>query len=230
MTERPLLMTGPLILATLDGSKTQTRRLPTSATALVDGKRVSPKAWEHCGWDWDHAQVDGRQIVIQTGEGGPWHYLTPIWEVGDHVWLRETWSPMWSVDCDNCEDDPERLDENGHCKHFYVEYKADTGHKRPADWPDPEPNGDYGDAPAWKASIHMFRWASRIDLEVLAVRAERLQDITIAGIIAEGIPAGIMGNHRQEFQRLWDSINSPRDWGWATNRPVFALTYKRIKP
>lgn len=65
-------------------------------------------------------------------------------------------------------------------------------------------------------AIHMPRWACRTVLHIDAMRIERLQDITIADCIAEGIPRGGPENpdgiELREFVELWGSINGPDSW------------------
>jgi hypothetical protein len=237
MKERPMLMSGPLIVATLNDTKTQTRRLPTSATALVDGNRVSPKAWKLFAWDWDTAVIDGTRIHVRESGRPLWHDLTPIWNVREQLWLREKFGYWHGVRAPDA-----------------IVYGAAF---------DPEKD-DYENA-EWKPSIHMPRWASRIDLKITAVRAERLNSISEQDAKAEGVFAGfeypyengeidcpachgeglyiqgsmggasevdcdVCGTLKARFRNLWDSINGKRGWAWATNRPVFVLTYKRIRP
>jgi hypothetical protein len=80
-----------------------------------------------------------------------------------------------------------------------------------------------------RPSIHMPRWASRLTLEILEIRVERLQDISQADCLAEGCPE----THWNElalpgekspwnwFIGLWDKINGkkyPSDsnpWVWV---------------
>ena len=85
-----------------------------------------------------------------------------------------------------------------------------------------------------RPSIHMPRWASRLNPEVVNVRAERLQDIFLSDINSEGTPytlaPGIRpyGSRREQFQRFWDSQNAKRGYPWESNPWVFVLDYKVI--
>ncbi|MFH1059548.1 MAG: hypothetical protein V1797_12835 [Pseudomonadota bacterium] len=58
--QHSLLFKGPMVLAVLDGSKSQTRRVVTAHNSLLDGKRVgrqglARQAWD--GLDWSTARV-----------------------------------------------------------------------------------------------------------------------------------------------------------------------------
>jgi hypothetical protein len=86
---------------------------------------------------------------------------------------------------------------------------------------------------SWKPSIHMLRTASRITLEIVSVRVERVQDISEEDAKAEGIKVigSIMGHTltgRELYKGLWDSINEKRGFGWGTNPWVFVINFKQI--
>lgn len=102
---------------------------------------------------------------------------------------------------------------------------------------------------AWKSPVQMPKEAARIFLRVTNVRVERLQDITLAGMDAEGRPicdGGIMmacspgecircdkslENSIPWFQRTWDSTIKPADrptYGWDANPWCWTIKFKRI--
>lgn len=93
----------------------------------------------------------------------------------------------------------------------------------------------------WKPSIFCTRKASRINLEILSVRVERLQDISEEDAIAEGIVDGGCVNcgnpepcrcaepspdARDSFVFLWESINGAGSWG--INPWVWAVSFKAV--
>ena len=96
----------------------------------------------------------------------------------------------------------------------------------------------------WEPSIHMPRWASRINLEITEVRVERLQDISEEDARREGsdkvefgslsqLPSGLIVNglimkrsYRYGFYKIWDSLYSKRGFGWDTNPWVWAIGFR----
>jgi len=93
---------------------------------------------------------------------------------------------------------------------------------------------DFADAvhAPWRASIHMPRSASRIELEVTGLRVERLQDISEADANAEGVkhslhlPGGRFA--RENFAHLWWTIHG--DESWEANPWVWVVSFVRVKP
>jgi len=82
----------------------------------------------------------------------------------------------------------------------------------------------------WTPSIFMPRWASRIMLEIVSIRVERLQDISEADAFAEGISGGDwLGDPVGEFKKLWNSINEKRGFGWWTNCWVWVIGFKKLE-
>lgn len=85
-----------------------------------------------------------------------------------------------------------------------------------------------------RPSIHMPRWASRIVLEIMNIRLERLQEITGDECTLEGIQVAWSdpNNNNQEietYKALWDKLNSKRGFGWDVNPWVWVIEFKAVK-
>jgi hypothetical protein len=88
----------------------------------------------------------------------------------------------------------------------------------------------------WRPSIHMPRWASRITLEVTGVRVERLQDISEADAMAEGVHYSLLEKiqagqdrwARHAYKKLWETINGSDSWD--LNPWVWVVEFKRATP
>ncbi len=88
----------------------------------------------------------------------------------------------------------------------------------------------------WTPSIHMPRWASRLTLIVTDVRWQKLQDMTRADAIAEGVKwleddrgwtadgKLVWGRPKEAFAGLWDSLYGKG--AWDANPEVVALTFE----
>jgi len=102
---------------------------------------------------------------------------------------------------------------------------------------------DYQERPChrWRPSIHMPRAASRITLEITGVRVERLQDISDADAISEGLYQDIAGRWTtysatesarehlspvEAYCDLYESINGPGSWD--ANPWVWVVEFKKI--
>lgn len=201
MTERPILMSAPMVRAILAGTKTQTRRVvkpqPTHFNPAGVPRRVNPDG--------------GASAVIAC----------PYGQSGDRLWVREAFGHF------------ERNDTLKQGDRIY--YRTD---------------GECVELHPWRPSIHMPRWASRITLEVTGVRVERLQDISEADAVAEGIERGdgfpgwyrgpLAGDSpslvqcgfkiptafpRLAYRALWESINGPGSWD--ANPWVWCVEFRR---
>ena len=132
----------------------------------------------------------------------------------DRLWVRETWAHD-DMDCKDV----------GCGNRDHIWWKANET-KIVAD-------SFAGDA-HWRPSIHMPRWASRITLEIVNIRVERVQEISGDQCTLEGIQVAWSdpNNSMQEkmaFKALWDSINAKRGYGWDVNPWVWVIEFKRVK-
>jgi hypothetical protein len=132
----------------------------------------------------------------------------PYGVIGDRLYVRETWVVPNSEGCAPRDITPGQK----------VFYRATDEYT----W--------------WRPSIHMPRWASRFTLEITDVRVERLKEISLHDINAEGTPDTLdralrpFGSRREHFQRLWDSINSKRGYSWESNPWVWVIEFKVLEP
>lgn len=209
MKERPILFNTAMVRALLAGTKTQTRRLvkpPRNRPAFV--------LLDHGNGWWPYQSDDGESELCDDGMEHP--YTCPYGKPGDRLWVREAFSGPHCMDAtDECVAvRPSKWGEGSR-----IWYWAD-GNPTHGDWTRPRP------------SIHMPRWASRILLEVTAVRVERLQDISEADAMAEGVGAlPIETRHatpKADFQFLWESINGAGSWN--ANPFVWVVEFKRVRP
>lgn len=202
--ERPILFSGPMVQALLDGRKTQTRRIckddPGVAT-YPDNRLRGPagsSAHGHHGL-WTDAE---RDYWVAT--------FCPYGRPGDALWVREAFASRVDVDWAT---HPEKA------KHYAI-YRADmTGD------PHDENNWhNYGDK--WRPSIHMPRCLSRLTLELTDVRVERIQDISPEDAAAEGRSL-TPGDPTGYFPETWNKVNGPG--AWERNDWVWALTFRRVE-
>jgi len=148
----------------------------------------------------------------------------PYGQLGDRLWVRESWADLTQTHGQRWErlNDETGLYERG--INPFAWYRAD------GDQPDVG-DGATHYAP-WRPSIHMPRWASRILLEVVGIRVERLQDISAADCVAEGAPGGhgaIPGypynaTPQEHYRHIWTSINGAASWD--ANPWVWVVEFK----
>jgi hypothetical protein len=84
----------------------------------------------------------------------------------------------------------------------------------------------------WRSARFMPKWAARTWLEIERVGVERLHDITLEQIQAEGVSFSDMEGaegRRAVFHRGWDSINGKRDGcAWVANPWVWTITFRKV--
>jgi len=243
MKERPILFSGPMVRTILEGRKTQTRRVvkpqPVVEFYKSNGEkqeRVTEEIYRNVpGWGNDRFHIFRKTPEARGASPKLWAELNcPYGKIGDRLWVRETFREPGSA----------QLMDNRLCRELAegeIIYGSD-------DVTDPGP---------WRPSIHMPRWASRITLEIVSVRVERLQDISEEGSKAEGVDwtkcpsfqttesmiaqiqankMGMAAPHIRKidyiggFRLLWDSINFKRGYPWSSNPWVWVIEFKRVLP
>lgn len=209
MKERPILFSGPMVSAILDGSKTQTRRVIKPQPSMLTGM-----------WYWVCKKLAAGYLHTDTEAMiRLMKPFCPYGQVGDQLWVRETHAIVpWTA---YLRSDGVQQTRRPNDNHDAAIYKAGWNHCKPS---------------RWRPSIHMPRWASRIQLEITGIRVERLQDISEADCFAEGcagghgsIPGyGYNATPYEHYKWLWESINGTASWG--ANPWVWVVEFKRIKP
>jgi hypothetical protein len=219
MKERPILFSVQMVRAILKGRKTQTRRV------------VKWPSWIQEEWERKKCAAiinsNDYRAVVKRGscDGIVGKFGCPYGVPGDRLWVKETWTPH---------ENP-----SGHDGILYDADGSFVGiekNKKSANawlkiW-DPRRQNK------WRPSIYMPRWASRITLEVVDVRVERVCDISDDDAWKEGInqteaielPCSTKIASIAVFSNLWDSINKKRGYGWDTNPWVWVVEFREEKP
>ncbi|MGU0752626.1 hypothetical protein ACSEU8_30660, partial [Pseudomonas aeruginosa] len=196
--ERPILFNDQMVRAILEGRKTVTRR-----------------AVKDTGFYAIDAAIHGNEVALREREA--LSTRCPFGQPGDRLWVREAWQGPLISDEEQAANqswwkDMTKFQDQAHCA-----YRASGDNNEYVD-----PDGYFHCK--WKPSIHMPRWASRILLEITAVRVERLQDITPNQCIAEGAwreKDKELGRGQEAiaaFADLWRSTGGDWDanpWVWV---------------
>ena len=234
MKEHGVLFSGEMVRAIQAGRKTQTRRPVDKRWQRFAYAEPLPAelAWIDGAEEVNTMAFPGQQpgdYLFHNGipvRGGEWQPVSPPWRVGDRLWVRETWTAVWPG-----------LDKVP-LKECKIEYRADLPAgctDYPGQWPAELARGN-PDAPKWRPSIHMPRWASRLNLEVTGLWVERVQKISGMDAKREGmaIPAHMPQDGadldwaRQEFRRVWDGLYAKRGLGWVENPWVWVTEFQKI--
>lgn len=220
--ERPILFSGPMVRAILEGRKTQTRRMlkelpyPFCEPEFLEGNKISWMDDVRAGEDArDPDALLAPGWFIENGEDCTM-VRCPYGQPGDLLWVRETWGVRAIKDQTPGHDDA------------YPEYWYRATDSGQVEGP-------------WYPSIHMRRDASRITLEVVKVRVERLQDISEEDAKSEGValdnghnyctvghPTWCHNRAKDCFEEVWRDINGPESW--KANPWVWVVEFRRVKP
>ncbi|HET6584813.1 MAG TPA: hypothetical protein VFG69_15250 [Nannocystaceae bacterium] len=222
---RPILFTGPMVCAVLQGRKTHTRRLvkpqPPDFWQTVEVGHYHPTIIDRYG-----EQQPGAEVFGAYDLDGEWGCPSPYGEPGDLLWVRETWRTGVALDKHNATQIAESADEAGYTKPWApLLYNARPhGHEHAS--VNADTLGSFGGA--WgrvRAARFMPRWASRITLRVRSVRVERLHAMTETDAVAEGF-SDLNQSALTMFKFAWEDMHDVR---WEDANPwVWDIGFERV--
>jgi len=230
--EHPIQMIDPMVVATLDGRKTQTRRV------VKLGHPGTFNRSDTRGYDWTFRGT--RRGGTRFGGNECWQdlrhsdvlELSPYGGPGDRLYVRER---QRVIEIRNTDGGVPGYDAFTQVR---VRYEADGAESGWIDYPDRlQGTPQVGKCLAYGGP----RETSRLLLEVVSVRLERLQEISEGDAQAEGVdigcsyigtcnssrcPAHSAGKtHREGFRELWDGLNAGRGYGWDANPWVWVVAF-----
>uniref|UniRef100_A0A6M3IM23 Morphogenetic protein n=1 Tax=viral metagenome TaxID=1070528 RepID=A0A6M3IM23_9ZZZZ len=232
--EKPIIFSGPMVRAVLEGRKTQTRRIIKPQPDLCgDGSIYYP---DRSASRWKHYVSEGHFIRGVAVD------FSPYGQPGTKLWVRETWQLFFDDEISpdrfrgprgtmGIPAQPERLS--------FAFYRAD------GDLINPE----FGKA-HWMSPLYMPRKYSRITLEITNVRVERVQDISEEDARSEGAQKTKNGwsmehprpkdeclsTARTAFANYFCKLHGGKKWNlkptnlWDVNPWVWVIEFKRLTP
>lgn len=209
MKERPILFSGPMVRAILEGRKTQTRRVVKPQPFMV----LSAADWHSramSGVDPYGCRPMGSHVLEEMGA------TCPHGTVGDRLWVREAWG-LWDT---LPNDGPERA------RIFYRSTDSDLHECRHQLW---RPSIHM---PRWASRITLEITGVRVErLQEISdadCRAEgcchRSWNVTDWKHPHHECDWSI---ERGNFASLWSSINGPESW--SANPWVWVIEFKRLE-
>lgn len=219
--ERPIIFSGEMVKAILDGKKTMTRRAVKTQPRDECTEIATSACFGHVEYRSTSEDRQTQSILAKI--------KCPYGKIGDRLWVRETHHVVGGTADYEIEEIKQGLQD---IKNF-ASYKAD-GYGNPCDG-------------GWASPMFMPRWASRILLEITDIRVERLNDISEADCEKEGFrfyplsricfkpcstkhPSGHgSNNYKSIFGEYWDTLNAKKGYPWSSNPWVWVVEFKVVE-
>lgn len=215
MKERSIILKAQEVIAILEGRKTQLHRVIKSQPVLVAGACAGKHS--------TYAYRGGLYALDMYKDNSTILEKCSIGQIGDRLWVRETFTQGYDMTHLVSEGD----DENA----VSLIYKADGKEAYRACSEDVAENwgnweSDTDDA-VWKSPVHMPRWASRILLEITNLRIERLNEISEADCVKEGVGSAFLRDCKKpKFIEQCEQIYGPDIW--SQNPWVWVIDFRVI--
>jgi hypothetical protein len=211
MKERPILFSGPMVRAILEGRKSQTRRV----VKLTDSGRVKAVG---SAMNW---HLDDPNAIKACPYGMP----------GDRLWVREAWAVEQTLD--------DKAPSKFH--RWATWFKADGAYLANSPmrgFHTGRPRGKWRSSlhmPRWASRITLEITEVRVerlqDISEEDAKAEGMEwhdggEIHHSGWRWDRSHGVVYESCRLAYQRLWESINGP--CSWAENPWVWVVSFNRV--
>lgn len=206
MRDRPIIFSGPMVRAILEGRKTQTRRVIKGCVER------------------------GGEYTHERHEQG-WFPRCPYGVPGDRLWVRETWRLIaWDGDVKTVGIDYPADGDSGCTNyvnrddHLAIARRLLSRKKRPSIH-----------MPRWVSRITLEVAGVRVERVQEIAEADAIAEgIDVENVWGIGNaapdPDGGYTDPVTAFHKLWDSINAKRGYSWESNPFVWVVEFKVVKP
>lgn len=201
--EKGMVFTAKSVQAILAGTKSQTRR-------IVKYRGKDRKKYP-VPFTAEFTDVKYGRYTFETADDI--YSIKPDCQIGDIIYVQETWCKYGDLD-----NNDQMI--AGTEKYYYAADNPKFPYNQFL-----RDDGTFKDYPAWKSPRYMLKEAARIFLRVTDVRVERLQQISEADAIAEGMDSV------ESYRKHWGEINGKREKGaykWENNPFVWMYSFEMV--
>jgi hypothetical protein len=198
MRERPILFSGPMVRAILDGTKTQTRRVARPKRSIEPMTDECPygapgdRLWLRETWQYADWTEDGQPFVRYAADNA-----VRICEgAGEGETLVDVWAQLSAE------------------ANYSIDGKAADRRWRPSIF-----------MPRWASRLTLTITDVRVERLIEISEADAIAEgIARAG---RWYQPGSFGTARAAYKQLWNSLNASRGYGWLENPFVWVVSFER---
>lgn len=211
MSEKSIIFSPPMVKAFLADTKTQTRR-------VVFGKQARRPGYDAGTWDasgYDCITTNGRIVRVPWTTATIEQQITSRYQVGDRLWVKETWIDNWGAGII-----------------YRADYAPDSFEHGAKGWQSPYVMPKSA-ARIWLEVVskraERLQDISEADAQTEGV--ELLPCTYIGRCQSNSCPRhGRLDRYRLAYQSLWDTLNAARGYDWASNPWVWVYGLKAAQP